>query len=65
MNKFKCKAFEAETLSNVYEYLDGLKAYYRKYNEETNAYDLESDYPEDAEKIAIIDGIMSKIEKML
>lgn len=64
MNKFEVKAFECEILSELYNSLDSKKNWYRTYNSETDTWQDTNDMS-DLEKIAIIDDIMKRIEKML
>lgn len=64
MNKFEIKSFECEVLGEIYASLDAKKNWYRNYNSETDTWEDTGDM-NDLEKIAIIEDIMKRIEKML
>lgn len=65
MNKFQVKSFEMEVLGEVYANLEGKKDWYKRYNTETEEFEMPEEDTLDFEKIKIIDEIMKKIEKMI
>ena len=64
MSKFESKAFECEVLGEIYTSLEQKKDWYRLYDSETDSW-RDPENLQDLEKIAIIDDIMKRIEKML
>ena len=64
MNKFQAKAFECELLGDIYQSLEARKDYYRHYNSETDSWENPTEMYE-IERLAIIDELMKKIEKMV
>ena len=64
MNKFQKKSFECEMLGNVYDFLENYMHHYMTFDYETTTY-AEPTEEYDIERLAIIRGIMAKIEKMI
>lgn len=64
MNKFEVKAFECELLGELYNSLENRKNCYKDYDWDTGVY---SDSTElyNIERIAIIEDMMKKIEKLI
>ena len=68
MSKFEIKAFECEILGEVYNNLENRKSWFApevaEDGEQLSDWQIEYN-AKNAEKIAIIDDIMKRIEKML